>query len=193
MADKTVRDIMTADPVTVSSAMSVTDAARLMVDRGVGALPVVDGGRLTGLVTEGDLIIKDIRLEYPTYIHLLDGFIMYPPSTTRFEHELKKAVAATVGDVMTAEPHTIQASASVEDVATLLIDRDVSRLPVLDGDELVGSLPSPMSCARWSEGLSCDEDALGVGRDRYRRHLQERRDTQGAHAAGYPLHGGGQG
>ena len=138
MADKTVRDIMTPDPVTVEPAMSVTDAARLMVEKGIGALPVVKERELVGLVTEGDLIMKDIKLEYPTYIHLLDGFIMYPPSTTRFEHELKKAVAATVGDVMTAEPHTVQADTSVEDVATLLVDRDVSRLPVLDGDELVG-------------------------------------------------------
>ena len=138
MVDKTVRDIMTPDPVTVEPAMSVTDAARLMVEKGIGALPVVKERELVGLVTEGDLIMKDIKLEYPTYIHLLDGFIMYPPSTTRFEHELKKAVAATVGDVMTAEPHTVQADTSVEDVATLLVDRDVSRLPVLDGDELVG-------------------------------------------------------
>jgi CBS domain-containing protein len=138
MAEMTVRDIMTPDPVTVEPAMSVTEAARLMVNRGIGALPVVKGGELVGLVTEGDLIMKDIKLEYPTYIHLLDGFIMYPPSTTRFEHELKKAVAATVGDVMTAEPLTVQAKASVEDVATLLVERDVSRLPVLDGDELVG-------------------------------------------------------
>jgi CBS domain-containing protein len=129
---------MTPDPVTVEPTMSVTDAARLMVDKGIGALPVVKDGELVGLVTEGDLIMKDVKLEYPTYIHLLDGFIMYPPSTTRFEHELKKAVAATVSDVMTAEPHTVQASASVEDVATLLVDRDVSRLPVLSGDELVG-------------------------------------------------------
>ena len=138
MAEKTARDIMTPDPLTVEAGMAVTDAARLMVDRGVGALPVVRGDKLVGLVTEGDLIVKDIKLEYPTYVHLLDGFIMYPPSTTKFEHELKKAVAATVGDVMTADPLTVQATASVEDVATLLVDRDVSRLPVLDGAELVG-------------------------------------------------------
>jgi CBS domain-containing protein len=109
-----------------------------MVDRGIGALPVVDGERLVGLVTEGDLIVKDIKLEYPTYIHLLDGFIMYPPSTTRFEHELMKAVAASVGDVMTVDPVTVPADASVEDVATLMVDRDVSRLPVLEGARLVG-------------------------------------------------------
>jgi CBS domain-containing protein len=99
---------------------------------------VVDGDRFVGLVTEGDLIVKDIKLEYPTYIHLLDGFIMYPPSTARFEHELKKAVAATVGDVMTADPVTIQADATVEDVASLLVDRDISRVPVLEGAGLVG-------------------------------------------------------
>jgi CBS domain-containing protein len=138
MADKTARDIMTPDPQTVESTMSVTDAARLMVDRHIGALPVVSNGKLVGLVTEGDLIMKDVKLEYPTYVHLLDGFIMYPPSTARFEHELKKAVAATVGDVMTAEPFTTQADTSLEDVATMLVDRDVSRLPVLDGEKLVG-------------------------------------------------------
>jgi len=138
MADKTVSDIMTPNPLTVDSGSSVTEAARIMVERGIGALPVVEGDKLVGLVTEGDLIVKDIKLEYPTYIHLLDGFIMYPPSTTKFEHELKKAVAATVGDVMTADPITVQVNASVEDAATLLVDRDVSRVPVLDGARLVG-------------------------------------------------------
>ena len=134
----TARDIMTPEPVTVGPEVSVTEAAKLMVERHIGALPVVDGGVLLGLVTEGDLIMSDVRLQFPTYIHLLDGFIMYPPATTRFEHELKKAVAARVKDVMTAEPITVQASASVEDVATLLVERDVSRVPVLDDDVLVG-------------------------------------------------------
>jgi len=135
---KTARDIMTPDPITVTPDASVTDAAKIMVERGIGALPVVEHDRLLGLVTEGDLIMGDVRLEFPSYIHLLDGFIMYPPATTRFEHELKKAVAAKVGDVMTSQPITIQASATIEDVATLLVERDVSRVPVLDGDVLVG-------------------------------------------------------
>jgi CBS domain-containing protein len=135
---KTARDIMTPNPVTVAPGASVTDAAKLMVERRIGALPVVENDELLGLVTEGDLIMSDVRLEFPSYIHLLDGFIMYPPATTRFEHELKKAVAAKVRDVMTASPITVQANASIEDVATLLVERDVSRVPVLDGDVLVG-------------------------------------------------------
>lgn len=138
MADLKVRDIMTADPKTVGPEMTVTDAARLMVDERIGALPVMEGNTMIGIVTEGDLIMQDVKLEYPTYLHLLDGFIMYPPSTARFESELKKAVAADVRAVMTTDPVSVQADASVEDAATLLVEREVSRLPVLDGDRLVG-------------------------------------------------------
>jgi CBS domain-containing protein len=138
MGELTARDIMTPDPVTVSRDLSVTDAARLMVERRVGALPVVEEGRLVGIVTEGDLIMRDVKVEFPTYLHLLDGFIMYPPATARFESELKKAVGATVGDVMTADPVTVTADTPVSDVATLMVEQDVSRVPVLDGDRLVG-------------------------------------------------------
>jgi CBS domain-containing protein len=138
MADLTARDIMTPNPVTVTGDLSVTDAARLMVEHRVGALPVLDGETLTGIVTEGDLIMRDVKVEFPTYIHLLDGFIMYPPATARFESELKKAVGATVADVMTEEVVTVSADMTVSDVATLIVDRDVSRVPVLEGEKLVG-------------------------------------------------------
>lgn len=138
MAELTARDIMTADPLTVTGELSVTDAARLMVENRIGALPVLAGGKLIGIVTEGDLIMRDVKVEFPTYLHLLDGFIMYPPATARFESELKKAVGATVEDVMSAEPVTVQADTTVSDLATLMVDRDVSRVPVLDGETLVG-------------------------------------------------------
>jgi CBS domain-containing protein len=135
---KCARDFMTPDPITVTKDVAVTQAARLMVDNKVGALPVVEDGKLVGIVTEGDLIMQDVKLEFPTYLQLLDGMIMYPPATARFENELKKAVAASVGDVMSKDPVTVQGDTSLEDVATLFIDRDVSRIPVLDGDTLVG-------------------------------------------------------
>lgn len=136
--ERTARDIMTPDPRTVARELPVTDAARLMAENRIGALPVLEGEKLIGIVTEGDLIMQEVKIEYPTYIHLLDGFIMYPPSTAKFESELKKAVGATVGDVMTSEPVTVQAATSIEDLATLMVEREVSRVPVLDGEKLVG-------------------------------------------------------
>ena len=135
---KTAADIMTRDPITVDPEVSVTAAAHLMVDNGVGALPVIADEKLVGIVTEGDLIMQDVKLEFPTYIHLLDGMIMYPPATARFEDELRKAVAASVKAVMTKDVITVQTGTSIEDVATLFVERNVSRIPVLDGGKLVG-------------------------------------------------------
>jgi CBS domain-containing protein len=139
MALQTAKDIMTPDPVTVTRDLPVTDAAHIMSEKRVGALPVLDGeGKLVGLVTEGDLIMQDAKVHFPTYLHLLGGFIFYPGSTERFESDLKKAVGATVEDVMTTSPITVSPDATVEDVATLLVEQEVSRLPVMDGDVLVG-------------------------------------------------------
>ncbi len=138
MPELTVRDVMSPDPVTIGPDATVTEAARMMVDMRIGGLPVLEGDKLIGIVTEGDLIMQDVKLEFPTYLHLLDGFIMYPPATARFESELRKAVAADVRAVMTEHPVTVQVTASLEDAATLLVEQDVSRLPVLDGDRLVG-------------------------------------------------------
>ena len=154
MADLTARDIMTPNPVSVSPDATVVDAAKLMAEHRVGALPVLDGDRLVGLVTESDLIMQDVKLEFPTYIHLLDGFIMYPPSTVRFEHELKKAVAATVADVMTADPITVSADAPLEDLASRLSEQDISRLPVLDGDRLIGIVSKHDIVRAIAQGLS---------------------------------------
>jgi len=139
MALQTARDIMTTDPITARAEMTVTEAAQLMTERRVGALPVVDAdGGLVGLVSEGDLIMQDAKVHFPTYLHLLGGFIFYPGSTERFESDLKKAVGATVGDVMTADPVTVSPDATIEDVATLLVEREVSRIPVMEGDRIVG-------------------------------------------------------
>lgn len=138
MTDLTAKDIMTSDPRTVSGDLSVSEAARLMTDDDIGALLVTEGDDLVGIVTEGDLIMQDVRVEFPTYIHLLDGFILYPPATSKFESELKKAVGATVSQVMTPNPVTVDADTSVEDVATLMVERHVGRVPVVDGGRLVG-------------------------------------------------------
>lgn len=138
MSELTARDIMTAEPVTVGPDMTVTEAARLMSDRRIGALPVVEKGRMVGLVTEGDLIMQDVKVHFPTYLSLLGGYVFAPGASDRFETSLRKAVAATVSDVMTREPISVTPDALVTDVATLLVERDIARVPVMDGDTVIG-------------------------------------------------------
>jgi len=129
---------MTPDPITIGPDISVTDAAHLMSEQSIGALPVMRGGALIGLVTEGDLIMQDAKVHFPTYLSLLGGYVFAPGSTERFEDSLRKAVGATVADVMSDDPVTVTPDALVTDVATLLVDRDVSRALVVEGEALVG-------------------------------------------------------
>jgi CBS-domain-containing membrane protein len=93
---------------------------------------------MVGLVTEGDLIMQDVKVHFPTYLSLLGGYVFAPGASDRFENSLRKAVAATVSDVMTREPVTVTADALVTDVATLLVERDIARVPVMDGDAVIG-------------------------------------------------------
>ncbi len=139
MAELTARDIMTPNPVTVSMDVPVTEAAHTMSSRKIGALPVVDEhDDFVGLVTEGDLIMQDVKVHFPTYLSLLGGYVFAPGSTERYETALRKAVGARVSDVMTREPIVVAPSALVTDVATLLVEKDIARVPVVEGRKVVG-------------------------------------------------------
>jgi CBS domain-containing protein len=131
---------MTADPITVAPDASVEEVVRLMRGHELPGLPVVDGdGRLLGIVTESDLVIADDEgdLHIPHYIELFGG-IVFLESLRGFEARLKKAAAATAGDMMTTDPVTVEADDPVRKAARLIADSDHNRLPVTDGGRLVG-------------------------------------------------------
>jgi CBS domain-containing protein len=134
-----VRDIMTKELITLKEDTPVKEAARILSEAKISGAPVVDDeGRLIGLVTESDLVVQDVRLHFPTYIQLLDGYIYLPGSLKRFEEEFKKAVGAKVGDIMDTDVVTIDEHATIEDAATLMTEKDVGLVPVLSGNNLVG-------------------------------------------------------
>ncbi|MCL4499619.1 MAG: CBS domain-containing protein [Chloroflexi bacterium] len=133
------RDIMTANPVVVKKEMSVKEAAQLFTEKGIGGAPVVDDdGKLIGMVSDSDLIMRDVKLRYPTVIHVLDSFIYLPNPAQRYNEELKKAVGARVADVMTERTFAVDPDATVEDVATLMVDHDVHRVPVVENGKPMG-------------------------------------------------------
>lgn len=135
-----VRDAMTVDVLTFRPDDEVTVAMAALVERSVDAAPVVDGdGRVVGLLSTGDLIVAEGQVHVPTVISLLGASIELPGERRRFEEDLRRAVGGTVKDVMTSEPHTIGPDQTLEEAATLMHEHDVSRLPVVDGDDrLVG-------------------------------------------------------
>lgn len=129
-----VRDLMTADVVTVRPTTPIKDAARLLVEHRISGMPVVDGGRVVGVISEGDLIVKEHGAD-PVERRPLARIFGDSPETRA---QLAKIVALTAGDAMTAPAITISADALVAEAAATMMRRGVNRLPVVDGDELVG-------------------------------------------------------
>ncbi|HKL75515.1 MAG TPA: CBS domain-containing protein [Halanaerobiales bacterium] len=132
-----VKDIMSKDVQTLAPDTSVEEAAKILSETGISGLPVVKDGKLVGIVSESDLIVKDKKLHFPDYINVIGG-IIYLESYKKFREEFKKFIAVEVKDLMTEKVITISPEATVEDAATLMSDKDVNRLPVVEGDKLVG-------------------------------------------------------
>lgn len=134
-----IKDIMTRDVITVTRETTIKEVARLLVSHKVSGLPVVDeNGKVIGVVSEGDLIYQDMKLHTPAFLEILGG-IIYLENPQRLGHDLMKMTASKVGAIMTSKVFTINEDASVSDAATLMIEKKVNRLPVVDKEgKLVG-------------------------------------------------------
>jgi len=139
MKELKVRDAMMPDPITVLPGTPVTDVARVMIDNGIGGVPVVNSeGDLLGIITESDLIVQDTDVKFPSFVHFLDGYVFVPGSVHRFEEKFRKAVAATAEDLMTEDVITVDVEDSAEDAATLMLKKKLKRFPVISEGQLVG-------------------------------------------------------
>jgi CBS domain-containing protein len=130
---------MTTSVLTFKPEDQVQTAGEAMAKRSIGGAPVVDEeNHVVGMLRDDDLIVSDVRLHLPTVISVLGAYLELPSSQHRLDDEVRKAVGATVGDVMTADPETCTPDQTVEEVATLFHEHNVSRVPVVEDGKLVG-------------------------------------------------------
>jgi CBS domain-containing protein len=140
MADEqTVKEIMVDEVIAIREDASVDELSKLLIENKISGVPVVGkDGKLVGIATEGDLIIKDSDLHFPRYFKLLDS-IIYLESLNKFKANLKKYLGTKVSDVMTTNIKTVKQDTPVSDAANLMIRHNINRLPVLDDkDDMVG-------------------------------------------------------
>jgi CBS domain-containing protein len=134
-----VNEVMTTDVLAFRPEDKIETAAKAMAERSIGGAPVVDGdGRVVGLLSDDDLIVSDARIHVPTVISVLGAYLELPSSLDRLDKEVRKAVGSTVGDVMTANPPTCAEGDTLEQIATVLHEHNLSRLPVVRDGKLVG-------------------------------------------------------
>jgi len=131
---------MTSDVVVVRRDATVPEVARLLWTHRISGLPVVDdAGAVVGIVTELDLMVRNANLRFPTYLRVLD--VMIPLGMPRdFDEEMRRALATTAGDLMTSPVVTVQPDTDLADAATLMVDKRVNPVPVVQDGRLVGSV-----------------------------------------------------
>jgi CBS domain-containing protein len=131
-------DLMTPHVLTVRPDTPVGEIVRLLTDHSISGVPVVDdSGRVVGIVTESDLIVRHARVHFPVYLPLL-GEVIPLGNLRHLREELRRALGVTAGDVMSTPVRTVDVDTPLEDVVTLLVDRKLGRVPVLQDGELVG-------------------------------------------------------
>jgi CBS domain-containing protein len=109
-----VRDVMTPNPECVSEKDSIRDVARIMKDQDTGVVPVVDGKRIVGLITDRDIVVRGLA-------------------------EGKNLESARVNEIMTKSVRSVREDASLNDVLEMMGRAEIRRVPVVNSnDELVG-------------------------------------------------------
>lgn len=133
-----VTDIMRGDPPTVTPDDSIATVAKLLVDHSLPGLPVIENGKLIGIITESDIIVREAEVDVPTPVPFLDAIFMADAGPD-FDDELRRVLAVNARELMTAPVVSVRSSATLAEVATLMIDRNVNPLPVLDEElSLIG-------------------------------------------------------
>ncbi len=117
-----VKNKMTANPFTISADQTIPDAHEIMAQNGVKRLPVMKNGKLVGVVSKEDIV----QASPSKATSFSMGEITYLLSKTK------------ISQIMNKNPFTISSNALLEEAAILMRDNNVSFLPVVDNDKLVG-------------------------------------------------------
>ncbi len=109
---KKLQDIMTKDCVTITKQDNIFEIAVKMKEHDIGFIPIVDGKKLIGVVTDRDLVLRG--------------------------YADKRSGSGSVEEVMTNTPITATPETTVEEAARIMADKQIRRLPVIQNGELVG-------------------------------------------------------
>ncbi len=117
-----VRDWMTPNPITIDPKTTLPEAHKLMKECHIRRLPVVDRGKVVGILTLGD-----VREASPSDASSLSIF--------ELNYLLSKL---TVENIMTRDPITIAPTGTIREAAQLMLEHKIGGVPVVDGEKLVG-------------------------------------------------------
>lgn len=132
------QDIMEKEVIFVQENTSIEELAKILTENKISGVPVVNAkGNLLGIVTEGDLLRKEINPRMPNFINILGAIIFYN-GVKRYNEDFKKIVAGKASEIMTPNVITVAKEDEVSKVAKLMIDKEIKRVPVVENGKVVG-------------------------------------------------------
>ena len=131
------RDVMTTNVVIVQASTPIADIARILRTVAISGVPVFEGDTLVGIVKEVDLIARHARPHYPRYLPLLDAQI--PLGGQReYQEMVRRILGTTARDIMSTPVKTCHPDTDLEEVATLMVEKNANPIPVMEHGRLVG-------------------------------------------------------
>ena len=132
------KEIMTSDVIVVNENATIDEVSKIFVDKNISGLPVVNQyNKLVGVISEGDLVYKQKPVRPPMFINLFDGLI--PIDRKEFQEDMRRIAAYKVGDLMSKPPIYAYEDTPVSEIAELIINKKVNRVPIVNEvHEVVG-------------------------------------------------------
>ena len=138
-----VKDVMNSDVVFCKPDDEISSVAQLLKEHNISGLPVVDGGKVVGIVTEADILkLLEVPehggLWLPSPFEVIEIPIRELINWEDTKHMLTNIGSKPVKNIMESEVYTISADSSIEDASSIMIKHKVNRLPVMDDGTIVG-------------------------------------------------------
>ncbi len=139
-----IKDVMTPDPITIQSDSKVSEAASILRKKRIGGIPVMEGERLVGIVTETDILsLLDVGelsddLWLPSPLEIIEIPIREFVNWEKTKKALTDIGESPVSDIMSSDIISIDEDAEIEEGAKLMLAEGIARLPVIRSDRLVG-------------------------------------------------------
>jgi len=158
VATVSVREIMRTDVPAIAPDDSVARVSRVLSDSGLPGVPVVEDGVVVGIVTDKDIIQREADISSPAVVPFLDAFFVVDAGRD-LDEELQRVLATSARELMTEPVINIRDSATLEETATVMLERGVSVLPVLDQENHLVGIVSRHDLVRVIARLESDETA----------------------------------
>ncbi len=134
---KKLVEVMTKNIITIGPENNLHEILEIMKTKGVGKLPVIDNGRVVGVVTRDDLLVKKEKAPIPPIIALND-LIITLPGTRVFKEKLEKITAFKASELMRKNILKVEKDTALDQVVTDILEKDYEFALVLDKEELIG-------------------------------------------------------